>query len=318
MGDASLLGSHVLTMRQFDRDLFEQIFDCCDTVAKMPSEDARAVLPGRILVSAFFQTSTRTRMAHESAMIRLGGNVTGFADLSVTRAGDFYAESLRDMAHMLSFYGDVIVIRHPATGAPAEFAHHASVPVINAGDGWGEHPTQAVVDLYTIRERFGTIDGLRIVLVGDLRMRTIRSLLLGLRHFDCAITWISPQEQMPDASLLAELKRSPIALVRVDDLRDAVSGADVVFMEPVVQPDYTLARQLPPAVKPGTDPRYRVDRALLQSAASSDLLVLHALPREDELDTDVDDTPFNGYWREAELGVTVRMALLNLLLKGRL
>lgn len=254
-------------------------------------------------------------MAHESAIIRLGGDTTGFGDPKMTRAGDFYQESLGDMAHMLSQYGDVIVIRHPATGAAAELARHASVPVINGGDGWGEHPTQSMVDLYTIRTKLGRLDGLHIVLTGDLRMRTIRSLLLGLRHYDCRVSWIAPDNQVPPADLIEEVRTSGLKLIRAADIRERLAQADVVFMEPVIQPDYAVAHQNAPDTKTLTDSRFRIDRALLERAASPRLLLLHALPRQDELATDVDDTPYNGYWLEAANGVIVRMALLDLMLR---
>src|SRR5262249_28582919 len=137
-------------------------------------------LAGRLLMSAFFDTSTRTRLAHETAMIRLGGTIAGFADSSVTRSGGSTKESDDDVLRMLDLYGDVVVVRHPATGWASRAARLAGdAMLINAGDGVGEHPTQAMVDLYTLRERFGAIDGLRILLVNDLRMRCVRSLMLG-------------------------------------------------------------------------------------------------------------------------------------------
>ena len=148
----NLIGRDILSLEDFSRSDFESVFDAgdrFDPVAK--SRKSLDILDGKILVSAFFQASTRTRMAHESAMLRLGGKVTGFADPKMTRAGDFYQESLKDTAHMLEYYGDVIVTRHPQQGAPHEIAKWASIPVINGGDGWGEHPTQVLTDLFTAR-----------------------------------------------------------------------------------------------------------------------------------------------------------------------
>ena len=134
------------------------------------------LLKEKTLVTAFYQPSTRTRLAHEAAMHRLGGHVTGFSDAKMTRAGDWYQESIKDTVKMLEFYGDVIVMRHFQQGAPHEAAKWASVPIINGGDGWGEHPTQILTDLYTVLTEKGRIDGLNWLAVGDMRMRTMHSL----------------------------------------------------------------------------------------------------------------------------------------------
>ena len=148
----------------------------------------------KTLVTAFYQPSTRTRLAHEAAMHRLGGHVTGFSDAKMTRAGDFYQESIKDTVKMLEFYGDVIVMRHFQQGAPMEAAKWASVPIINGGDGWGEHPTQILTDLYTVLREKGRIDGLKWLAVGDMRMRTMHSLGYALSQFDCPITFVAPPE----------------------------------------------------------------------------------------------------------------------------
>ena len=143
------------------------------------------MLKEKTLVTAFYQPSTRTRLAHESAMHRLGGHVTGFSDAKMTRAGDFYQESIKDTVKMLEYYGDVIVMRHFQQGAPHEAAKWASIPIINGGDGWGEHPTQILTDLYTVLREKGRIDGLKWLAVGDMRMRTMHSLGYALSQFDC-------------------------------------------------------------------------------------------------------------------------------------
>src|SRR5678815_3252120 len=153
--------------KEFERNEFFHVFD---VAAKMePIARYRKnvdMLKDKTLVTAFYQPSTRTRLAHEAAMHRLGGHVLGFSDSKMTRAGDFYQESIKDTVHMLEYYGDVIAMRHFEQGAPAEAAHWASVPVINCGDGWGEHPTQVLTDLYTIMQVKGTLDGLNVLCVG--------------------------------------------------------------------------------------------------------------------------------------------------------
>lgn len=310
----TLQGTDLLSMRQFERTDLEDIFDHVQKAAKRSRKESLRILDGRILVSAFYQNSTRTRLSHESAMLRLGGRATGFADPASTRAGDYFQESLGDIATMLSNYGDVIVIRHPQTGAANEFAAHAEIPVINAGDGWGEHPTQALADLYTAREHHGGLQGTTWALSGDLRMRTMRSVMLGLRHYGCTFLMVHPDEMSPDPELVRELRSSGCDVQRMASLEEALPLADIAYLEPVVQPDYAVGRDLPPDTKPCTPPAYKVTRGLLEQAARPDLLVLHSLPRQDELSTDVDPTPHNGYWREAANGIHVKMVLLERML----
>ena len=183
----------ILSLKEFERNEFFQVFN----VAEKMEAIARArrnvdMLKDKTMVTAFYQPSTRTRLAHESAMHRLGGHVTGFSDAKMTRAGDWYQESIKDTVKMLEFYGDVIVMRHFQKGAPHEAAKWASVPIINGGDGWGEHPTQILTDLYTVLREKGRLDGLKWLAVGDMRMRTMHSLGYALTQFDCPITFVGP------------------------------------------------------------------------------------------------------------------------------
>ena len=152
----SFLGRDILSLKDFERADFERVFEVCDKLAPMARDRRNSTLLARkTLLTAFYQPSTRTRLATEAAMHRLGGHVLGFADAKMTRAGDFYQESIKDTVHMLEYYGDVIAMRHFQQGAPAEAAKWASVPIINCGDGWGEHPTQVLTDLYTIWRELG-------------------------------------------------------------------------------------------------------------------------------------------------------------------
>lgn len=304
-------GAHVLSMRQWRRDDHEVLFAIADQTRGRSVSELKAVLPGRILAAAFFENSTRTRIAHESAILRLGGSVTGFADASVTRALDFTRESLEDTVRMLALYADVIVIRHPETGVPARLAAHSTVPLINAGDGVGEHPTQAFVDLYTVQQRFGTIDGVKILFVGDLRMRAVRSLLLGLQSYRAEVLCAAPSSLMPEPALLKELREGGHIVEQFPDLASVLPKADVLYISPGIKRD-EIAQA---GGKRPTPPEFRVTRRLLEAKARDSLLVLHPLPRDDDLATDVDETPFNGYWQEAMNGVIVRMALLRLMLE---
>jgi aspartate carbamoyltransferase catalytic subunit len=246
-------------------------------------------------------------------MHRLGGHVTGFSDAKMTRAGDWYQESIKDTVKMLEFYGDVIVMRHFNQGAPHEAAKWASIPIINGGDGWGEHPTQILTDLYTVLREKGHIDGLKWLAVGDMRMRTMHSLGYALSQFDCPITFVAPPEMSLTKEFKEELTQLSVNFAEADHVGKAIADADVILVEPVVQPDYTKARQ--EAGDHGMTPaNYKITRELLTKKAKSDAILLHSLPRMDEIPTDVDITRWSRYWQEAYNGVIMRMALIALVL----
>jgi aspartate carbamoyltransferase catalytic subunit len=272
------------------------------------------LLKEKTLVTAFYQPSTRTRLAHESAMHRLGGHVTGFSDAKMTRAGDFYQESIKDTVKMLEYYGDVIVMRHFQQGAPHEAAKWASIPIINGGDGWGEHPTQILTDLYTVLREKGRIDGLKWLAVGDMRMRTMHSLGYALSQFDCPITFVSPPDMGLTDEFKQELKQFSVDFKEVDHVEMAIAEADVILVEPVVQPDYSKSRDERSGDLNLTPANYRITRELLEGKAKSDAILLHSLPRMDEVPLDVDITRWSRYWQEAANGVVMRMALLALVL----
>jgi len=310
----SFLGRDILSLKDFEREEYFRVFEAADELAPYARDRRNSdLLTDKTLVTAFYQPSTRTRLAHEAAMHRLGGHVLGFSDVKMTRAGDFYQESIKDTVHMLEFYGDVMVMRHFQQGAPHEAARWASIPVINAGDGWGEHPTQVLTDLYTILSELGTLDGLNFLLIGDMRMRTMHSMSYAMSKFDINATYISP----PEMSLTEEFKKELHALNlnfrEVEHVEQAIADADVIYMEPVVQPDYTKSRDERSGAVGHTPPNYRVTKELLKKGRQSSI-VLHSLPRMDELPAEVDDTRHARYWEEAFNGVVVRMALLALVL----
>ncbi len=311
----SFLGRDILSLKEFERNEFFRVFEVADELAPIAENRQNTdLLKEKTLVTAFYQPSTRTRLAHEAAMLRLGGQVTGFSDAKMTRAGDFYQESIKDTVKMLEFYGDVIVMRHFQQGAPHEAAKWASIPIINGGDGWGEHPTQILTDLYTVLTEKGQLDGLRWLAVGDMRMRTMHSLAYALTQFDCPITFVAP----PDISLTdefkAELDRYSLDYQEADHVADAIAEADVILVEPVVQPDYTKSRDEREGDVDLTPENYKITRELLTSKAKSDAILLHSLPRMDEIPADVDITRWSRYWQESFNGVVMRMALLALVL----
>jgi aspartate carbamoyltransferase catalytic subunit len=320
----SFAGRDILSLKDFERNEFFRVFEAAEKLEPIARNRRNSdMLREKTLVTAFYQPSTRTRLAHESAMLRLGGSVTGFADAKMTRAGDWYQESIKDTVKMLEFYGDLIVMRHFQLGAPHEAAKWASVPVINGGDGWGEHPTQILTDLYTVLREKGRIDGLKWLAVGDMRMRTMHSLGYALTQFDCPITFVappadalfdkSPDMQMPE-SFKADFKEYGLNFSEAEHVEQAIAEADVILVEPVMQPDYTKARDERKGDEGFTPDNYKITRELLAKKAKSDAILLHSLPRMDEIPADVDITKWSRYWQEAFNGVVMRMALIALVM----
>ena len=307
----SFAGRDILSLKDFERNEFYRLFEVADELSDFARNRRNTdLLSEKTLVTAFYQPSTRTRLATESAMHRLGGHVTGFSDAKMTRAGDFYQESIKDTVHMLEYYGDVIAMRHFQQGAPAEAAKWSSVPVINCGDGWGEHPTQVLTDLYTIQQEKGTLDGLNILCIGDMRMRTMHSISYAMTQFDMYGYYVSP----PDMSLTDDFKKELTdrgnKFQEVESAEECISEVDVIYMEPVVQPDYTKARQEKADDYGLTPKEYKITKKLLLEKAKGDCMVLHSLPRMDELPVEVDGTRYARYWEEAFNGVVMRMSLL--------
>jgi aspartate carbamoyltransferase catalytic subunit len=320
-GGDGFAGRHVLSMRQFTRGDLSRLFHTADRMYDLLEDGGEAAvaavregtgpLGGRVLMSAFFERSTRTRLVHETAMLRLGGTVSGFSDPAVTRAGGSTHEADEDVVRMLGLYADVVVVRHPRTGWPAEAAAQLDegTLLINGGDGVGEHPTQTMTDLYTLHRRLGTLDGRRLLVVNDLRMRCVRSLLLGLRHYDCEVLGLPADGKGAGPAPITPPGGQP--LHPCDDLREALPEVDAVYSSP------TVAMEAPGG-DGSADPErgVRIDRRLLQEYGSEGLAVLHPLPRGPELARDVDDTPFNAYWEQARSGLAVRMALLSLMFEA--
>ncbi|HSL64107.1 MAG TPA: aspartate carbamoyltransferase [Gaiellaceae bacterium] len=312
----SFLGRDILSLKDFERADFQRVFEVCDELAPIArSRRNTDLLAGKTLLTAFYQPSTRTRLSTEAAMHRLGGHVLGFSDAKMTRAGDFYQESIKDTVHMLEYYGDVIAMRHFEQGAPAEAARWSSVPVINCGDGWGEHPTQVLTDLYTTWKELGTLDGLTYLLVGDMRMRTMHSILLALSQFDAKAYVVGPPEMSLLPEFKLELDERNVRYEEAESVEDVIAECDVIYMEPVVQADYEKSREERGGGDVGTTATaYRVTRDLLRERAKPASIILHSLPRMDELPVDVDATRHARYWTEAFNGVVLRMALLALVL----
>lgn len=310
----SFAGRDILSLKNFERNEYYRVFEVADQFTPFPRNRQNTdLLESKTLVTAFYQPSTRTRLAHEAAMHRLGGHVLGFSDAKMTRAGDFYQELIKDTVRMLEYYGDVLVMRHFQQGAPHEAAKWASIPVINAGDGWGEHPTQVLTDLYTILGEKGSLDGLKFMLIGDMRMRTMHSISYAMTQYDIEAYYVSPPEMSLTDDFKEELVDLNLRFNEIEHVEEAIAEVDVIYMEPVVQPDYTKSRDERTGDEGLTPDNYRVTKELMRRA-KQDAIILHSLPRMDELPPDVDDTRHARYWIEAYNGVVIRMALLALVL----
>lgn len=311
----SFMGRDILSLKDFLREEYFRVFEVCDRLAPIAKDRRNSdLLKHKILLTAFYQPSTRTRLSTEAAMLRLGGQVLGFSDAKMTRAGDFYMESIKDTVKMLEFYGDVIAMRHYQKGAPAEAAKWASVPIINCGDGWGEHPTQVLTDLYTIYKDRGSLDGLHFLCVGDMRMRTMHSISYAMSQFDITASYVSPPEMSLTEEFKAELRDMHVEFREVPTVAECIADADVIYIEPVVQADYTKSRVEAVTDKGITPAAYRVTKELLRTKAKRNAIILHSLPRMDELPAEVDSLRHTRYWVEAFNGVVLRMALMALVL----
>jgi len=298
---------HIVAVSQFTRTDLETIFEHADLMRDVPRSEKR--LEGRILATLFYEPSTRTRLSFESAMHRLGGSV-----ISTENAREFSSaikgETVEDTIRIVNGYADAIVIRHYEQGAAARAAAISGVPILNAGDGPGEHPTQALLDLYTMRREIGRIDGLKVALVGDLKHgRTARSLALLMRQTHGAeLIFVNPPTAQMGDDVRAALTSSGISH-RDEPNLDAILGeVDVVYQTRIQKErfesaaDYQLARGA-----------YIIDRSSL-SLMKPEAIVLHPLPRVEEISVEVDDDPRAAYFRQAHNGVHIRMALLDLLL----
>lgn len=269
------------------------------------------ILKGKVLSSLFFEPSTRTRLSFESAMSRLGGRIIGFADPTVTSQKK--GESLADTVRMASSYSDVIVVRHPQEGAARLAAEFADAPVLNAGDGAGQHPTQCLLDLFTILMEKKRIDKNKVVLLGDLKYgRTVHSLAYALSLYGSDLIFVSPESLRMPKEVIQECMDLGVEPSSTSNLEKAIRAADVLYVTRIQKERFPDAEEYNRVV--GT---YRVDIDLLKHAKKS-LIIMHPLPRVTEIDPEVDKTPHAVYFKQAFNGVPVRMALLSLVLGERL
>jgi aspartate carbamoyltransferase catalytic subunit len=296
---------HVISAEQFDRDLLDVLFRRATVLADV--RDDR--LAHRIMATLFYEPSTRTRLSFESAMLRLGGAVIG-TEAARTFSSAIKGETLEDTVRMVSTYADLIVLRHDEAGAAARAASVASVPVVNAGDGPGEHPTQALLDLYTIERELGHVEGVRVAFCGDLRFgRTARSLALLLALYPgVRLAFVAPPVIQVGGDILARLEARGVECRLAEQLTDVLNDVDVVYQTRVQKERFTDPLEYEQART-----AIRIDGAIMRQLPDT-AIVMHPLPRVDEIAPEVDADPRAAYFRQAANGVAIRMALLEMLL----
>lgn len=308
MSGINFAGKHIVSMRDFNK---EEILYILDEAKKMVpiarGEEQDTSLTGKILATLFYEPSTRTRFSFESAMKRLGGSTVGFADPSWTSYKK--GETLADTIKMVGAYSDVIVVRHPQEGSARLAAEFSSKPVISAGDGAGQHPTQTLQDLFTIRNEKGKIKGKKIVLVGDLKYgRTVHSLSYALALFGAELIFVAPDTLQMPKEIVESVGACNVDVCVGNNLEDHISDADVVYVTRIQRerfPDEAEYNKVAGI--------FKVTKNVLEDV-KDDLIIMHPLPRVDEISPEVDKTPYARYFEQAFNGMPVRMILLKMVL----
>ena len=294
---------HLIDIKDLSVEEINELIKVAKNIIKSPDKYSHKC-DGKILATLFFEPSTRTRLSFESAMLRLGGNVLGFSEASSSSVSK--GESVADTIHVVGGYSDVIAMRHPKEGAPFVASVKSSVPIINAGDGGHNHPTQTLTDLLTISQEKGKLDDLTIGLCGDLKFgRTVHSLINAmLRYKNIKFVLISPDELKLPEYMVKILEASGVEYKETNDIEEYMGDLDILYMTRVQkerffnEQDYIRLKDY-----------YILNKDKLKNA-KKDLTIMHPLPRVNEIATDVDDDPRAAYFRQAEYGVYIRMALI--------
>lgn len=285
----------------------EEIFKVLDLAEGFEKNPNQRILDGKVVATLFYEPSTRTRLSFESAVNRLGGRVIGFSEASSTSVSK--GESLKDTIMTVANYSDLIVMRHPIEGSARYASEVSNVPIINAGDGANQHPTQTLLDLYSIRKTQGKLDNLKIVMVGDLKYgRTVHSLLMAMSQFNASFTFISPKELQMPAEYKMYLDKVGLKYKETTDLADNIKDADIIYMTRVQRERFS-----DPLEYEKVKNVYVLRNSMLEGTKPN-MRVLHPLPRVNEIHTDVDDNPQAYYFPQALNGVFTRMAIMALIL----
>lgn len=306
VGIEAFAGRDLVSMRDFQR---EELMAFLDEAAQFEGYE-KPLLAGKVMGSLFFEPSTRTHLSFASSMQRLGGTSIGFADAKVSSTAK--GESLADTIRVVENYCDIILIRHPKEGAARLASESTTLPVINAGDGTNQHPTQTLLDLYTIRQTRGRLDNLKIAFIGDLKYsRTVHSLIETLTHFDNELFLVSPTSLRTPSGFIEELDERGTVYTEDEDFFSIASDVDIIYTTRIQQerfPDPIEYEKVKNA--------YRIDRAAIERIGGN-VTLMHPLPRLNEIATDLDDYPGSAYFAQSRNGVTVRKAVLALLLGAR-
>jgi aspartate carbamoyltransferase catalytic subunit len=297
-------GRDIISIKDFSRDEINYILKIAQAMEPIATKGSD-MLRGKILATLFFEPSTRTRLSFEAAMHRLGGSTIGFAEAEIASVKK--GENLADTVRTVENYADIIAVRHPLEGAARLAAEFAKVPIINGGSGAEEHPTQALLDLYTIMKEKRKINGLKIALVGDLRYgRTVHSLAYALSLYNIELYLVSPESLRMRREVLQTIKEK-ISVIEKTSLEKIVSQVDVLYVTRIQKERFP-----DPAEYIKVKGSYRIDLSTL-SEAKEGLIILHPLPRVDEIAPEVDNTPYAKYFPEVWNGIVMRMALLALI-----
>ncbi len=294
----------IISMNDMSKEEILEILEIAEKIENSSEEEKLNFLKGKIIATLFFEPSTRTKMSFESAAFRLGAQVLQLPPLeqSSVKKGESFSDTIR----MVESYSDVIVVRHPNDGAARLASTTSKKPVINAGDGSNQHPSQTLLDLYTIKEEKGTLSNLSIAFVGDLKYgRTVHSLVKALTHFNPTIYFVSPKILQMPAYLIDDLDKNNIKYEILEDFRDCLDKIDVFYMTRIQKErfpdieDYQKVKGV-----------YVINKKNILGKCKEDMIILHPLPRVDEISTDLDETKHALYFKQAKNGIPVRQAMM--------
>ena len=294
----------LVSITDYSKDECLKILELAGEFENNPNQD---ILKGKLIATLFFEPSTRTRLSFESAVNRLGGRIVGFADASSSSTTK--GETLKDTIKMVTNYVDLIVMRHPIEGAARYASEIASVPIVNAGDGANQHPSQTLLDLYSIQKTQGKLDNLNIFMIGDLKYgRTVHSLLMAMSHFNPTFYFISPEELKMPKEYLIFLEQKKIKYYEYKDFMPIISQADIIYMTRVQK-----ERCSDPIEYEKTKNAYILKNSMLDHTKTN-MKILHPLPRVNEISVDIDDNPKAYYFKQALNGLYVRQAIISSIL----
>ena len=294
----------IISMNDMSKEEILEILEIAEKIEKTSEEEKLNFLKGKIIATLFFEPSTRTKMSFESAAFRLGAQVLQLPPLELSSVKK--GESFSDTIKMVESYSDVIVVRHPNDGAARLASITSQKPVLNAGDGSNQHPSQTLLDLYTIKEEKGTLNNLSVAFVGDLKYgRTVHSLVKALTHFNPTIYFVAPKILQMPSYLIDDLDKNNIKYEILEDFRDCLDKIDVFYMTRIQKerfPDIEDYEKLKGV--------YVINKKNILGKCKEDMIILHPLPRVDEISTDLDDTKHALYFKQAKNGIPIRQAMM--------